>query len=113
MGRGLLPAHLVRDAKGVSEDDWSRTHAKVLLPSMRGGYVKAFVKITKGDHFNGQGIVDDKVASPVGLGTPIEFAGGNNSGVRPKFVKRLHRKNGKDALLKGVTDQLVRSMQMK
>lgn len=113
MGRGLLPANRVRDSRGLSEEDWSRTHAKVLLPRSKGGYVQAFVKITKGSHFAGQGIVDDKVDSPITLGTPIEFTGGNDSGVRPKFVKRLHRANQKAKLLEGVAQQLVKDMQFK
>jgi len=113
MGRGLQPAHRVRDSRGLSDADWNTKHARVYLPKTNGGYVKAWVKIEKGDCFQGQGIVDDKVDSPITLGTPIAYRGGNDAGVLPKYEKRLHRKNKKEVLLKGVADQLARSMQMK
>lgn len=113
MGRGLLPAYRVRDSKGVSQSDWSNTHARVLLPGLRGGYVKAWVKVIKGDHLNGTGFVDDKVSSPITLGTQINYRGGDECGVLPKYEKKLHRKNLKEERLKAVAEQLVKDMQFK
>lgn len=109
----MLPANRVRDSRGVGEFDFEKTHTKVYLPSHRGAFVLALVRISSGDCYNGTGIVEDKVNSPLGMGTQIRFSGGTLSGVRPKFIARLHRKNEKETLLKAVTDQLVSDMQMK
>lgn len=109
----MLPAYRVRDSRGVSESDWSNTHARVFLPRSDGGYVKAWVKIVSGDHLRGTGIVDDKVDSRITLGTPIVYDGGTESGVTPKFVRKQHRANKTADLLKGVAEQLVKGMQFK
>lgn len=112
MGRGLLPDYRVRDSRGVGCVDYNKTHTKVLMPGTR-GYVRVMVRITKGDYMRGQGIVEDKSASSVAFGTQIEFAGGSESGVLPKFVKRLHKAKADKQLLAGVAENLTRSMQMK
>lgn len=101
-----------RDSKGLSESDWTRTHAKVYLPTFRGGYELIYVKILSGDHLNGTGVIDDvPKRSALTMGTQIAFAGGTESGVKPKFVRKLHRKNQKDSLIEGVAKQLQNSLQ--
>ena len=112
MGRGLLPDYRVRDSRGVGCVDYNQTHTKVLVPGQR-GFVCVMVRITKGDYKKGQGIVEDKTVSSITFGTHIEFAGGSESGVKPKFVKRLHRPKADKQLLSAVADNLSRSMQMK
>jgi len=110
---GKISARL-RDCKGLGEVDIPVSHTRVYLPTLNGGYELRYVKIVSGDQHAGSGIVDDKPRhSKFGLGTQITYAGGTDSGVKPKMVRKQHRANKKRALLDDVAKELANQMQLK
>jgi hypothetical protein len=95
-----------------------KRHAKVYLPTLNGGYVQAWVKITEGDKSQGTGILDDEPENAgirqgrrtlhLKLGDQIKYAGGNER-VIPKFVKRLPG-NQLEVLKKAVANDIQLAM---